>query len=57
LLVGASIFATGALPGWLGVIGLLIGVALLIGTLEFVAPNEKDGWSLWLIALGVLLLL
>jgi len=43
---------------------------LLIGTLEFVGPNERDGWHLagivvpiayiawlvWLIALGVLLL-
>lgn len=45
-------------------------MALLIGTLEFVGPNERDGgpvagtivpfayvaWSLWLIALGVFLL-
>jgi Domain of unknown function (DUF4386) len=71
LLVAASILSTAVLPGWLGVIGLPIGVALLIGTLEFVGPNEKDGWplagtivpiayiawSLWLIGLGVLLLL
>ena len=70
LLVAASILSTAVLPGWLGVIGLPIGVALLIGTLEFVGPNEKDGWplagtivpiayiawSLWLIALGVFLL-
>ena len=48
-----------------------IGVALLIGTLEFVGPNERDGWrlagtvvpiayigwSLWLIVLGVFLLI
>jgi hypothetical protein len=71
VLVAASIFATAVLPAWLGVIGLPIGVALLIGTLEFVGPNEQDGWplagtivpiayiawSLWLIALGVGLLL
>ena len=70
LLVAASILATAVLPGWLGVIGLPIGVALLIGTLEFVGPNEQDGWplagtivpiayiawSVWLIALGLLLL-
>lgn len=70
LLVAASILSTAVLPGWLGVIGLPIGVSLLIGTLEFVGPNEKDGWplagtivpiayiawSLWLIALGVFLL-
>ena len=49
---------------------MLIGIALLVGTLEFVGPNERDGWhlagtivpiayiawSLWLIAIGVLLL-
>jgi hypothetical protein len=70
LLVAASILSTAVLPGWLGVVGLPIGVALLVGTLEFVGPNEKDGWalagtivpiayvawSLWLVALGVGLL-
>ena len=71
VLVGVSILSTAVLPGWLGLIGLPIGVALLIGSLEFVGPNEKDGWplagtivpiayiawSLWLVALGVFLLL
>jgi hypothetical protein len=71
LLVAGSILSTAVLPSWLGVIGLPIGIALLIGTLEFVGPNEKDGWplagtivpiayigwSLWLVAIGVLLLL
>jgi hypothetical protein len=70
LLVAASILSTAVLPGWLGIVGLAIGVALLIGTLEFVGPNERDGWplagtivpiayiawSVWLIALGVFLL-
>jgi Domain of unknown function (DUF4386) len=70
LLVAESILATAVLLGWLGVIGLPIGVALHIGTFEFVGPNEKDGWplagtivpiayiawSVWLIALGVFLL-
>src|SRR5215217_9485698 len=69
LLVAASILSTDVLPGWLGIIGLPIGVSLLVGTLEFVGPNERDGWplagtvvpiayiawSLWLIALGVFL--
>ena len=71
LLIAASVLSTVVLPGWLGFIGLPIGVALLIGSLEFVGPNEKDGWSLastivpiayiawslWLMALGVFLLL
>jgi hypothetical protein len=71
LVVAASILSTVVLPGWLGIVGLPIGIALLVGTLEFVGPNEKDGWkfagtvvpiayiawSLWLVALGVFLLL
>jgi hypothetical protein len=58
-------------PGWLGLIGVPIGIALLISTLEFVGPSEEHGWplagtivpiayiawSLWLVALGVGLLL
>ena len=71
LLVAASIISTTVLPGWLGIVGVLIGIALLIGTLEFVGPNEREGWalagtivpiayiawSIWLIALGIFLLL
>jgi uncharacterized protein DUF4386 len=71
LLVAGSIVSTTVLPSWLGILGAVIGVALLIGTLEFVGPNERDGWklagtivpiayiawSVWLIALGVFLLL
>jgi uncharacterized protein DUF4386 len=71
LLVAASILAANVLPGWLGLIGVPIGVALLIGALEFVGPKERDGWplagkivpiayiawSLWLVALGVFLLM
>jgi hypothetical protein len=70
LLVAASILATAVLPAWLGMLGVPIGVALLVGTLEFVGPNERNGWalagavvpiayiawSLWLVALGVLLI-
>ena len=71
LLVAASILSTAVLPAWLGFIGIAIGVALLIGTLEFVGPNEERGWpiagtivpiayiawSIWLISLGVALLI
>jgi len=67
LLVAASILSTAVLPGWLGLVSLPIGIALLIGTFEFVGPNEPDGWSLagtivpiayvawsiWLIGLGI----
>jgi len=64
------VLSTAVLPGWLGLIGVLIGLVLLIGTLEFVGPNEEHGWplagtivpiayiawSIWLIAFGIGLL-
>ena len=71
ILVGVSILQGATLPAWTAVAGIVIGVALLIGTFEFVGPNERDGWALagtivpiayiawsvWLIVLGVLLLI
>jgi hypothetical protein len=56
---------------WVGWLGLPIGEALLLGSLEFVGPNEKAGWSvagtvvpiayvawsLWLVAIGIGLML
>jgi Domain of unknown function (DUF4386) len=70
LLVAASVLSTSVLPGWLGIVGIPIGAAMLVGTLEFVGPNEERGWplagtivpiayiawSLWLVALGIALL-
>jgi hypothetical protein len=70
LLVAASVLSTAVVPGWLGIVGIPIGAALLVGTLEFVGPNEERGWplagtivpiayiawSLWLVALGIALL-
>jgi Domain of unknown function (DUF4386) len=67
ILVAASVVSTTAIPGWLGWVGVPIGIALLIGSLEFVGPNERDGWplagtivpiayiawSVWLIGLGI----
>jgi hypothetical protein len=71
LVVAGSILSTTELPSWLGIVGIVVGIALLVGTLEFVGPNERDGWalagtivpiayiawSMWLIALGVFLLI
>ena len=71
VLVAVSIVQGAVLPGWLAIAGLVIGVALLVGTLEFVGPNEPEGWelagtvvpiayiawSIWLIAIGVFLLI
>jgi hypothetical protein len=71
LVASASVLSTAVIPTWLGWPGAVIGLALLVGTLEFVGPNEPDGWklagtivpiayiawSIWLIALGIALAL
>ena len=71
ILVGISILQGPLLPGWTAIAGLVIGLVLLVGTFEFVGPNEREGWalagtivpiayiawSIWLILLGVLLLI
>ena len=71
LTVAASIVATPVIPAWMGFIGIPIGAAILVGVLEFAGPNEPDGWALagtvvpiayiawsvWLIALGILMLI
>jgi hypothetical protein len=71
ILIAVSILQGALVPGWMALIGIAIGLALLVGTLEFVGPNERDGWelggtivpiayiawSIWLIVLGVLLLI
>jgi hypothetical protein len=70
ILVSISILQGVVLPGWTAILGIVIGIALLVGTLEFVGPNEREGWalagtivpiayiawSIWLIVLGLLLL-
>lgn len=71
LVVSASILTTTAVASWLGAPGIVIGFALLIGTLEFVGANEPEGWkragtivpiayiawSVWLIGIGIGLIL
>jgi len=70
-LVSVSLLSTSATWPWLGWVGFPIGVALAIGSLEFVGSNEKTGWSiagaivpvayiawsLWLVAIGIGLVL
>jgi hypothetical protein len=67
ILVAASIVSTNAMAPWLGWLGVPIGLALLLGSLEFVGSHERAGWpvagtivpiayvswSLWLIAVGI----
>ena len=71
VLTGVGMLAPGGLPGWLGVVALPIGTALVVCSAEFVGPFERDGWrlagaltpvayaawSVWLLVVGVLLLL
>ena len=70
-LVGVAMLQSSAFPPWLGWPGILIGLFLVVGSLEFVGRFEKEGWklagvivpityiawSLWLIALGAFLLI
>ncbi len=70
LLTGVALTQTSAAPSWLGVVGVVIGALLVVCSLEFVGPSERDGWkvaekltpityvawSLWLVAIGVALL-
>jgi hypothetical protein len=71
ILTGVLILGSALFPAWLGLLAIPIGVAILVGALEFVGPNEREGWSvaervtpiayiawsLWLVACGVALLL
>jgi hypothetical protein len=70
VLIGLAILAGGGpVPAWLGCAGIPVGLAVALGTLEFLGSHERDGWpvigtivpiaylvwSLWLLVLGVLL--
>ena len=70
VLAGAALRQTGKVPSWLGVPGIVVGVVLMLCSLEFVGGFEPTGWklagdvvpfayivwSLWLIATGVALI-
>ena len=69
-LTGVALTQTSEAPGWLGVVGIVVGPILMLCSLEFVGANEPAGWkvaervtpaayvawSLWLVATGVALL-
>jgi hypothetical protein len=67
-LAGVALVQTAVVPGWIGVLGIVIGPALMLCSLEFVGrdtgwavaarltPPAYVAWSLWLIATGVALL-
>jgi hypothetical protein len=70
VLAGAAITQSTAVPDWLGVVGIAVGAALMVCSLEFVGRFEPTGWkvaekltpivyvvwSLWLVATGIALL-
>lgn len=70
-LIGLAIALDGVLPAWLGWVGVVVGLGLVLGSTEFLGSNEERGWkvagdavpilyvgwSLWLVALGITLVL
>jgi hypothetical protein len=69
-LIGIGVLQGTALPTWLGWPGIVIGAGLIVGSAEFLGPNEEHGWtlaggatpilfitwSLWLLAMGIALI-
>ena len=71
VLIGIAMFQSSAFDAWLAWPGIAIGLALIVGSLEFVGPFEEKGWklagtivpiaytawSLWLVVSGLVLLI
>jgi hypothetical protein len=68
-LAGVALTQTDVMPGWIGVLGIVIGPVLALCSLEFAGGREHGwtvaekltpptyvAWSLWLVAVGVGLL-
>ncbi len=70
VLFGFALMSSTELSEWFGWAGIVIGLGLMVASLEFLGPNEERGWtlagdavpflyiawSLWLLAMGVALL-
>jgi Domain of unknown function (DUF4386) len=70
MLVGLAMLQSSTFEAWLAWPGIIIGLFLILGSLEFVGPFEQEGWklagvivpiayiawSLWLILAGLVLL-
>lgn len=71
VLIGVAMIQGSLFPEWLGWVGVVLGLGQVLGSAEFLGPNEDRGWafagtlvpvvyvvwSAWLIATGVFLLL
>ena len=69
VLIGVAIARRDVMPSWLGWIGVVVGAGLILGSAEFLGPNEEHGWrlagtaipilyivwSIWLLAMGIAL--
>lgn len=69
VLIGIDVIQGTELPTWLGWPGIVIGAGLVIGSAEFLGPNEEHGWdlagaaipvlyiawSIWLLVMGIVL--
>ena len=67
LSVAILVVTGGPVPALLALPGMVVGLALMVGSLEFVGPNEPRGWplaeklvpiayvgwSVWLVVLGI----
>jgi hypothetical protein len=70
LLIGVAVVQGSAIPSWLGWPGVVVGAGLVVGSAEFLGPNEERGWALagaaipilyvawsvWLLAMGIALI-
>lgn len=70
ILTGVAVIGAESIPAWIGWAGIVVGAGLIIGSAEFLGPNEERGWalagtaipilyvawSLWLLAMGVALI-
>ena len=70
VLTGVAMLHSSHFESWLGWVGIIIGLFLVVGSFEFVGRFEKEGWklaaaivpiayiawSLWLIVSGLILL-
>jgi hypothetical protein len=71
VLTGVAIVGTELVPAWMGWLGIVVGVGLIVGSAEFLGRDEESGWalagaaipilyiawSLWLLAMGVALII
>ncbi len=70
VLAGVALTQTDAVPGWVGIPGIVVGAGLLLCSLEFVGRHEAGGWklaetltpivyvswSIWLVVAGIALI-